>query len=299
MGRVALQDSQLPSQHQYRSLRRYQAKQLRDQKLLTLQLEIGQLKYERDCLQNSVLLWDRWYQRQCAQNSDEKISAVSNDLQAHVGEHELPASESVPDEPMPAVFEGFSLEQEIQTDMVLLPALLTASAKCYSTDDLQATIDSLVLPIARERDHAEGLLRSAGLDLDVDKCSESQLQRCIDDAEACGRMKTFAEEYEGNNRHLMSLSAIFDQLVAAMTKLPPIITQVNGFQSIVASTATHIVRMRTLKQSACQAASESSSGKEVEDPVVQSCDAAYQPDPFRIQGINKRGMVQPKRKKKR
>ena len=299
MGRVALQDSQLPSQHQFRSLRRFQAKQLRDQKLLTLQLEIGQLKYERDSLQHSVLWWESWYQGQCAQNYDETMNEVSKDQQASVGEHELPAPKSVLDEVMPAVSEGLSLEQEIQTNMSLLPALLTSSAKCYSTGDLQATIDSLVLPIARERDHAEGLLRSAGLDLDVEKCSESLLQRCIDDAEVCSRMKKFAEEYEGNDRHLMSLSAIFDQLVAAMTKLPPIITQVHGLQSVVASTASRIVRMRTLKQSVCQAASESSSGREADHPVVQSCDAANQSDPFRIQGLNKRGMAQPKRKKKR
>ena len=132
----------------------------------------------------------------------------------------MPAPKSVPDV-MPAVLEEICSEQATRTNMSLLPALLTSSSKYYSPGDLQATIDSLVLPIARKRDHAQGLLRSSGLDLDVTKCSESHLHRCIDDAEVCGRMKEFAEEYAGNDRRLMSLSAVLDQVSDAMTNLRP------------------------------------------------------------------------------
>ena len=48
MGRVALLESQLPSQHQFRSLRKFQAKQLRDQKLVSrdLPMTIPKCAYE-------------------------------------------------------------------------------------------------------------------------------------------------------------------------------------------------------------------------------------------------------------
>ena len=127
--------------------------------------------------------------------------------------------------------------------------------------------------LSPQKDHAQGLLQSAGLDLEVTECTESNLLGCIDDAEVCGRMKKFAEEYAGNDRRLMSLSAVLDRVINAMTKLPPIITQVDGLQSVVATTATQIVRMRTLKQSACQAVAESEADTELEDQVVRTTQA--------------------------
>ena len=177
--------------------------------------------------------------------------------------------------------------------------MLASSSKYYSPDDLQATIDSLVLPTARGRDQAEGLLRCAGLDLDVTKCSESTLLRCIDDAEVCGRMEKFVEEHAGNNRRLMRLSAVLDRVIDAITKLPPIISQVDGLQSVVATSATQILRMRAMKQSACQAVAASDSDMELEDQVVQSRVGTDSSGPFRMQGLSKRGMAQPKRNKKR
>ncbi len=65
MGRVALQETQLPSQHVYRSLRRLQAKRGREEKMLSLQLEIGQLRFENSKLHSELSLWQQWYYDQC------------------------------------------------------------------------------------------------------------------------------------------------------------------------------------------------------------------------------------------
>jgi hypothetical protein len=83
MGRVALLESDLPSQHMYRSMRRLQAKQSREQKLLALQLEFGQLKYERDNLRHEVQSWQCWYAEKC--NSYQYQHQVDSLLQELVG----------------------------------------------------------------------------------------------------------------------------------------------------------------------------------------------------------------------
>ena len=63
MGRVALLES-LPSQHAFRSLRRLQAKQSREQKLVHLHLEVGQLKYDWEVLHAEVLEWRSLFAQQ-------------------------------------------------------------------------------------------------------------------------------------------------------------------------------------------------------------------------------------------
>ena len=148
-----------------------------------------------------------------------------------------------------------------------------------------------VSPIARERDYAEGLLRSAGLELDITRCSESKLQQCVDNAEVCDRMERFAEDYERNGRQLSSLSAIFDQLATVMTKLPPIMTQVDRVKQAAAYTAAQIMRMQTLKQAAGAEAPESD--MELGDQDVQSYTPADLSGPFRLQGVKNEGWHSP------
>ena len=254
-----------------------------------------------------MLSWDDWYQFHCNQQSEHQVQESEDQVEVllqnlQVKRKKFDETEAGHNQPtqtdvMPVEVEEMRSEQAVQTTLSLLPALLTSSSKYYSPDDLQATIDSLVSPIARERDYAEGLLRSAGLELDITGCSESKLQQCVDNAEVCDRMERFAEDYERNGRQLSSLSAIFDRLATVMTKLPPIMTQVDRVKQVAAYTAAQIVRMRTLKQAAGVEVLESD--MELGDQDVQSCTPADLSGPFRLQGVSKRRMAQPKRKKKR
>jgi len=61
MGRVALQEFQIPSQHVYRSLRRLNARKARESDLLHLQLQLSQQKFENESLCREVWWWRSWY----------------------------------------------------------------------------------------------------------------------------------------------------------------------------------------------------------------------------------------------
>ena len=62
MGRVVLQENDLPSQHVYRSMRRRNAREWKEAQMMTLKLELGQLKYEKAALHEEVLSWRSWYE---------------------------------------------------------------------------------------------------------------------------------------------------------------------------------------------------------------------------------------------
>ena len=86
MGRVALLES-LPSQHAFRSLRHLQAKQSSEQKMIHLQLEVGQLKYDCELLHVEVLEWRSGFVQQpwagithaeeCSQQADAVLQELS------------------------------------------------------------------------------------------------------------------------------------------------------------------------------------------------------------------------------
>ena len=65
MGRVALQEYNLPSQHVFRSLRRKQARELRESEMLGLKMQLGQIKFEHALLLDEVMSWRSWYKENC------------------------------------------------------------------------------------------------------------------------------------------------------------------------------------------------------------------------------------------
>ena len=301
------------------------------------------MKFDRDCLQYSVISWEGWYQEYCAQNGEE-VSAVLHDLQTRAVEHEMPAPKSVPDV-MPAVLEEMSSEQAAQTTISLLPAMLASSSKYYSPDDLQATIDSLVSPIARERDHAQAIDCSRHADASVQTemlsagtSAEQPPDRgtcCITGGplsldsvlvytkEEMGRICDALVEPLANAIH--SLDDI-DSLLSCSSSVPLTAALDAKQQAAEQFRARHAGRMQTSKEPSSKnegvechkcpqcfrtftnaailkvhlnSHAESESDTELKDQVVQSCTTADLSGRSRMQGINKRGMAQPKRKNKR
>ena len=100
MGRVALLEA-LPSQHAYRSLRRLQAKESREQKMIQLHLQVGQLKYDCALLHAEVLDWRSWFAQQTfaaetsAQECFQQADAVLQELapREHIASVMEPVSE--------------------------------------------------------------------------------------------------------------------------------------------------------------------------------------------------------------
>ena len=320
------------------------------------------MRCERDCLQNSVISWEGWYQGQCAQN-DEEVTAVLHDLQTRAVEHEMPAPKSVPDV-MPAVLEEMSSEQAAQTNISLLPAMLASSSKYYSPDDLQATIDSLVSPIARERDHAQAIdcSRHADASVQTEMLSAGTSAEQPPDRGACfitggplsldsvlvytkeemGRICDALVEPLANAIHslddidslLSCSSSVADAEVSLgallrdiCSKFVPLTAALDAKQQAAEQfRARHAGRMQTSKEPSSKnegvechkcpqcfrtftnaailkvhlnSHAESESDTELKDQVVQSCTTADLSGRSRMQGINKRGMAQPKRKHKR
>ncbi len=103
MGRVALLELEsMPTQHVFRSMRRLHAKQLREQKLLELQLELGQLRYEKDLLHSEVVSWRTWYCEQRVQTCEQQTEIVLQELQSSVPTTATTAPTTAPTAPTPA-----------------------------------------------------------------------------------------------------------------------------------------------------------------------------------------------------
>ena len=196
MGRVALLEMQMPSQHQFRSMRRLHAKQSREQKLLSLQLELGQERCMKEMLQQEVDAWRQWYsEHACFQYCQseqqgstllkepgcaEEISAQADaaDIQLQSATDKLDAALVQPSEIIASentsINSGSDLEvTNLRHDIDHLESVLTRMVETHQTEmsvlqrqlhgcssGLQQGLDTVTRQLGEQAEQADCLVRA-------------------------------------------------------------------------------------------------------------------------------------------